>query len=31
MVAEMVAMDVALAERDQLAARGGHKVFRHYE
>jgi GDPmannose 4,6-dehydratase len=31
LVAEMVAMDVALAERDQLAARGGHKVFRHYE
>jgi GDPmannose 4,6-dehydratase len=31
LIAEMVAADVALAERDQLAARGGHKVFRHYE
>jgi GDPmannose 4,6-dehydratase len=31
MVAEMVATDVALAERDQLVVRGGHKIFRHYE
>lgn len=31
MVAEMVAGDVALAERDQLVARDGHKIFRHYE
>jgi GDPmannose 4,6-dehydratase len=31
MVAEMVATDVALAERDQLVARDGHKIFRHYE
>jgi GDPmannose 4,6-dehydratase len=31
MVAEMVATDVALAERDQLVVRDGHKIFRHYE
>jgi len=31
LVAEMVAADVALAERDQLVARDGHRVFRHYE
>jgi GDPmannose 4,6-dehydratase len=31
LIAEMVAMDVALAERDQLVARDGHTVFRHYE
>jgi len=31
MVAEMVAADVALAERDQRIARDGHKIFRHYE
>lgn len=31
LVAEMVAADVALAERDQLVATGGHRVFRHYE
>jgi GDPmannose 4,6-dehydratase len=31
LIAEMVAADVALAERDQLVARGGHKIFRHYE
>lgn len=31
MVAEMVTADSALAERDQLVARDGHKVFRHYE
>jgi GDPmannose 4,6-dehydratase len=31
LVAEMVAADVALAERDQLVARGGHTIYRHYE
>jgi GDPmannose 4,6-dehydratase len=31
LIAEMVAADVALAARDQLVARGGHKIFRHYE
>jgi len=31
LVAEMVATDVTLAERDQLVARDGYKVFRHYE
>ena len=31
LVAEMVATDVALAQRDQLVTRDGHKVFRHYE
>jgi len=31
LVAEMVTADLALAERDQLVARGGHKIFRHYE
>jgi GDPmannose 4,6-dehydratase len=31
LIAEMVAADIALADRDQLVARGGHKVFRHYE
>jgi GDPmannose 4,6-dehydratase len=31
LITEMVAADVALAARDQLVARGGHKIFRHYE
>jgi GDPmannose 4,6-dehydratase len=31
LIAEMVAADVALAARDQLVARDGHKIFRHYE
>ena len=31
LIAEMVAADVELAERDQLIARDGHKIFRHYE
>jgi GDPmannose 4,6-dehydratase len=31
LVAEMVADDMALAKRDQLAARDGFRIFRHYE
>jgi GDPmannose 4,6-dehydratase len=31
MVAEMVTTDSALAARDQLVARDGHKIFRYYE
>jgi GDPmannose 4,6-dehydratase len=31
LIAEMVAADVALAERDQLVVRSGHKILRHYE
>lgn len=31
MVAEMVAGDVSIAERDQLVARDGHTILRHYE
>jgi len=31
LIAEMVAADVELAARDQLIARDGHKIFRHYE
>jgi GDPmannose 4,6-dehydratase len=31
LIAEMVAADVALAERDQLVVKGGHTILRHYE
>jgi GDPmannose 4,6-dehydratase len=31
LVAEMVAADVALSRRDQLIARDGHRILRHYE
>jgi GDPmannose 4,6-dehydratase len=31
LVAEMVAGDVSIAERDQLVARDGHTILRHYE